>query len=60
MFQGARLDYDYREIAGQWDRIWINEGATSNINYAEIKNAFIGLQLEFYLPLATLVIPFLT
>ena len=46
IFQGARLDYDYREIAGQWDRIWINEGATSNINYAEIKNAFIGLQLE--------------
>jgi len=46
VFQGARLDYDYREIAGQWDRIWINEGATSNINYAEIKNAFIGLQLE--------------
>ena len=46
VFQGARLDYDYREIAGQWDRIWINEGAISNINYAEIKNAFIGLQLE--------------
>ena len=50
VFQGARLDYDYREIAGQWDRIWINEGATSNINYAEIKNAFIGLQLEFLPP----------
>lgn len=46
VFQGARLDYDYREVAGQWDRIWINEGATSNINFAEIKNAFIGLQLE--------------
>lgn len=46
VFQGARLDYDYREIAGQWDRIWINEGATCKINYAEIKNAFIGLQLE--------------
>jgi hypothetical protein len=46
VFQGARLDYDYREIPGQWDRIWINEGATSNINYAEIKNGFIGLQLE--------------
>jgi hypothetical protein len=46
VFQGARLDYDYREIAGQWDRIWINEGATCNFNYAEIKNAFIGLQLE--------------
>lgn len=46
VFQGARLDYDYREIEGQWDRIWINEGATSTINYAEIKNGFIGLQLE--------------
>ena len=50
VFQGARLDYDYREIPGQWDRIWINEGAISNINYAEIKNAFIGLQLEFLPP----------
>ncbi|MCZ2249912.1 MAG: hypothetical protein LC111_14230 [Bacteroidia bacterium] len=46
IFQGARLDYDYRDIPGQWDRIWINEGSISNFNYAEIKNGFIGLQVE--------------
>lgn len=45
-FQGDRLDYDYRYIAGQWDRIWINEGAKSKFNYAIIKNGFIGIQAE--------------
>ena len=31
----------------QWDRIWINEGTQDNIiNYAIIKNAFIGIQAE--------------
>ncbi|MFN6039506.1 MAG: hypothetical protein ACK452_13635, partial [Bacteroidota bacterium] len=30
-----------------WDRIWINEGSTQNvINYAVIKNGFIGVQHE--------------
>jgi hypothetical protein len=46
VFQGARLDYSYREIPGQWDRIWINEGAQSNIRNAIIKNGFIGIQAE--------------
>lgn len=46
-FEGDRLDEDYRDLPGQWDRIWINEGAEDNeINHAIIKNGFIGLQLE--------------
>ncbi len=46
-FQGDRLEYDYRDLPGQWDRIWINEGSVDNeFNYAVIKNGFIGLQAE--------------
>ena len=46
-FQGDRLEYDYRDLPGQWDRIWINEGSVNNeFNYAVIKNGFIGLQAE--------------
>jgi hypothetical protein len=47
IFEGDRLDEDYRDISGQWDRIWINEGSIDNeINYAIIKNGFIGIQAE--------------
>lgn len=46
-FQGPRLEQEYAEVPGQWDRIWINEGAVNNvINYAIIKNGFIGIQAE--------------
>ncbi|MDZ7744110.1 MAG: choice-of-anchor Q domain-containing protein [Bacteroidota bacterium] len=46
-FEGARLDFAYRDVPGQWDRIWINEGAVDNeIHHAIIRNGFIGLQLE--------------
>lgn len=46
-FQGDRLDYEFRDLPGQWDRIWINEGSENNVfNYAVIKNGFIGLQAE--------------
>lgn len=47
VFEGDRLDEDYRDLPGQWDRIWINEGSVDNeINYAIIKNGYIGLQVE--------------
>ncbi|MBP7496834.1 MAG: right-handed parallel beta-helix repeat-containing protein [Bacteroidales bacterium] len=47
VFQGTRLEQFYKEIPGQWDRIWLNEGSVNNeINYAEIKNSFIGIQAE--------------
>ncbi len=49
-FQGVRLEQEYKDLPGQWDRIWINEGsatATGNvIDYAVIKNGFIGIQAE--------------
>ena len=47
VFQGDRLDMAYRDVPGQWDRIWINEGSVDNeINYAVIRNGFIGIQAE--------------
>lgn len=47
VFQGDRRESEYTDEPGQWDRIWINEGSVNNrINYAIIKNAFIGLQAE--------------
>lgn len=48
VFQGDRREADYADMPGQWDRIWINEGHTDNyINYAIIKNNFIGIQASF-------------
>lgn len=47
-FQGDRLEPEYAEIPGQWDRIWINEGSTGNIiDNAIIKNSYIGIQASF-------------
>lgn len=46
-FQSDRMDGFYKYLPGQWDRIWINESASDHlINYAIIRNGFIGLQLE--------------
>ncbi len=54
-FKGDRREADYADLPGQWDRIWINEGSINNyINYAIIKNSYIGLQTE---PLITAVPP---
>jgi len=47
VFQGFRREPDFIDLPGQWDRIWINEGSKENeINYAIIKNGFIGIQAE--------------
>lgn len=46
-FEGDRPEDYYKDIPGQWDRIWINEGSINNeINYAVIRNGFIGIQAE--------------
>ncbi|MCD4698746.1 MAG: hypothetical protein K8S16_21145, partial [Bacteroidales bacterium] len=46
-FQGDRLEMEYRDLPGQWDRIWINEGSINNeFHYAVIKNGYIGMQAE--------------
>ncbi|MDO8998988.1 MAG: hypothetical protein Q7W45_04410 [Bacteroidota bacterium] len=48
-FTGARREKEYADEPGQWDRIWINEGSVNNeINYAIIKNGYIGVQAEFF------------
>ncbi|MBL4707439.1 MAG: hypothetical protein JKY48_03250 [Flavobacteriales bacterium] len=46
LFTGDRLEAQYANIPGQWDRIWINEGGVNEINYAIIENAFVGIQAE--------------
>lgn len=47
VFQGTKLEYAYRDIPGQWDRIYLFEGSTNHIiRNAVIKNAFIGLQFD--------------
>jgi hypothetical protein len=49
IFQGARLEKDFADEPGQWDRIWINEGSDNNIiDYAIIKNAYVGVQAELF------------
>ncbi|MGZ4035873.1 MAG: hypothetical protein ACXVPU_12175 [Bacteroidia bacterium] len=46
-FQGDRLDPDYKEIPGQWGKIWLSALSKDNkINYAIIKNAGIGVQAD--------------
>lgn len=53
IFQGDRRELDYADAPGQWDRIWINEGHTDNyINYAIIKNSYIGVQAEVLMSLS--------
>jgi hypothetical protein len=48
-FQGDRLEPEYADTPGQWDRIWINEGSINNqIDYAIIKNGYIGIQAGLY------------
>jgi hypothetical protein len=47
LFTQARRDPEYADEPGQWDRIWINEGSVDNeINYAIIRNGYIGIQAE--------------
>ena len=47
VFRGDRLESYYDDVAGQWDRIWLNESSRDNVfNYAHIRNAYIGIQAE--------------
>ena len=44
VFQGDRLEYDFREIPGQWGVIWLRAGSKNNIlNHTQIKNSKIGI-----------------
>lgn len=46
LFRGDRLQAQFDDVPGQWDRIWINEGGINTIDHAIIENAFIGIQAE--------------
>jgi len=49
-FRGDRLESWYDKDYAQWNRIWINEGADADINFAIISNAFIGVQVDPFYP----------
>jgi hypothetical protein len=47
IIQGMRLDRDYFDITGQWDRIWLSSGSINNqMDYTIIKNGRIGLMVD--------------
>ncbi len=47
IIQGARLESEYKEIPGQWGKIWMMNGSKNNaINWAIIKNGSIGVQAD--------------
>jgi hypothetical protein len=47
VFQGDRLEEDYKDIPGQWNGIWIMPNSKENrIDHTLIKNAVVGLQVD--------------
>jgi hypothetical protein len=47
VFQGDRLDEDYIDTPGLWDRIWFTPNSADNeMDYAIIKNGNIGIQAD--------------
>ncbi len=47
VFRNDRLEHQYDDIPGQWDRIWINESSNDQIfENVQIVNSFIGIQAE--------------
>lgn len=51
-FGGDRLEQDYADLPGQWDRIWLMEGRPGEdheFHHAVIENGFIGIQAESFL-----------
>ena len=46
-FQGDRLDAFYKDLPGQWDGIYLEQGSVNNtMNYAIIKNGTIGVSVD--------------
>jgi hypothetical protein len=46
-FQGDRLEPEYKDVPGQWGKIWLSALSKNNrINYAIIKNGAIGVQAD--------------
>lgn len=50
-FQGDRLEPEYKEVPGQWGKIWLSPLSKNNIiDYAIIKNGGIGVQADTVAP----------
>jgi hypothetical protein len=51
IFQGDRLEFDYREVPGQWVGIRLLPRSRGNvIQFAEIKNAIVGVEVDSLSP----------
>ncbi len=51
-FGGDRLEQDYADLPGQWDRIWLMDGRPGfdhEFHNVIIRNGFIGIQAESFL-----------
>jgi len=47
IFEGDRLQHEYKELPGQWGGIYLLKGSVNNkINYAIIKNGSIGIRVD--------------
>lgn len=47
IIEGDRLEDYYKDIPGQWDRIWLYPGSVDNeIDYAIIRNGETGIQVD--------------
>lgn len=47
IIKGDRLDQAYKDLPGQWGRIWLSAGSIDNeINYAIIENGTIGIHAD--------------
>lgn len=47
LFTSDRLEEEYSDTPGQWDGVWLMPGSHNNvINYTNIKNAIIGIQVD--------------
>jgi len=46
-FQGDRLEAEYKDVPGQWGKIWLSQLSKNNIiDWAIIKNGQIGIQVD--------------
>jgi hypothetical protein len=51
VFQGYRQEAEYKDIPGQWGKIWLSKGSKENvIEWAIIKNGGIGIQADSLVP----------
>lgn len=42
-FSGTRLEYEYQTLPAQWGGIFLGRSTTNRIEYADIRNALVGL-----------------